>query len=213
MIAAAIGILLLTPVTVLAEDKWESKNGGRYRVKEDGTYYAGEDGKIYVNGWFVIEGTYRCASLTDVYWVRYKGERVKFDEINLYDNHLSNTFMDIALRGRQYTVQNEYLARDLSTNGCFPKAWQRSDHRFRLLKDGGEDAVNREILASSISDNITSKAFSIASAEAFNIYVLNHDRDLKKCILSLDSHNYYMMNIMDYLTGNTSCEASQADGF
>ena len=87
--------------------------------------------------------------------VRYKGEWVKFDEINLYDNHLSNTFMDIALRGRQYTVQNEYLARDLSTNGCFPKAWQRSDHRFRLLKDGGEDAVNREILASSISDNIT----------------------------------------------------------
>ena len=72
---------------------------------------------------------------------------------------------------------------------------------------------DREILASSISDNITSKAFSIASAEAFNIYVLNHDRDLKKCILSLDSHNYYMMNIMDYLTGNTSCEASQADGF
>ena len=121
--------------------------------------------------------------------------------------------MDIALRGRQYTVQNEYLARDLSTNGCFHKAWRRSDHRFRLLKDGGEDAVNREILASSISDNITSKAFSIASAEAFNIYVLNHDRDLKKCILSLDSHNYYMMNIMDYLTGNTSCEASQADGF
>lgn len=114
--------------------------------------------------------------------------------------------MDITLRGRQYTVQNEYLARDLSTNGCFPKAWQRSDHRFRLLKDGGEDAVNREILASSISDNI-------ASAEAFNIYVLNHDRDSKKCILSLDSHNYYMMNIMDYLTGNTSCEASQADGF
>lgn len=42
VIAAAAGILLLTPVTVLAEDKWESKNGGRYRVKEDGTYYAGE---------------------------------------------------------------------------------------------------------------------------------------------------------------------------
>ena len=80
VIAAAIGILLLTPVTVLAEDKWESKNGGRYRVKEDGTYYigewfsvtnnpslpsgkpstawyyAGEDGKIYVNGWYEING-------------------------------------------------------------------------------------------------------------------------------------------------------------
>lgn len=49
VIAAAAGILLLTPVTVLAEDKWESKNGGRYRVKEDGTYYAGED---YIKGIF-----------------------------------------------------------------------------------------------------------------------------------------------------------------
>lgn len=37
VIAAAAGILLLTPVTVLAEEKWESKNGNRYRVKEDGT--------------------------------------------------------------------------------------------------------------------------------------------------------------------------------
>ena len=63
VIAAAAGILLLTPVTVLAEDKWESKNGGRYRVKEDGTYYAGEDGKMYVNGWFVIEGTYSNGKL------------------------------------------------------------------------------------------------------------------------------------------------------
>lgn len=53
MIAAAIGILLLTPVTVLAEDKWESKNGGRYRVKEDGTYYAGED---YIKGIFYCIG-------------------------------------------------------------------------------------------------------------------------------------------------------------
>lgn len=140
--------------------------------------------------------SYRCASLTDVYWVRYKGERVKFDEINLYDNHLSNTFMDIALRGRQYTVQNEYLARDLSTNGCFPKAWQRSDHRFRLLKEGGKDAVNREILASRI-------------CRCFDVDQVLYEEgmfDGEKVSIS-------DMNIMDYLTGNTSCEASQADGF
>jgi hypothetical protein len=140
--------------------------------------------------------SYRCASLTDVYWVRYKGESVKFDEINLYDNHLSNTFMDIALRGRQYTVQNEYLARDLSTNGCFPKAWQRSDHRFRLLKEGGEDAVNREILASRI-------------CRCFDVDQVLYEEgmfDGEKVSIS-------DMNIMDYLTGNTSCEASQADGF
>ncbi len=69
--------------------------------------------------------SYRCTSLTDVFWVREKGEKTCFSDINLYENHLSNTFIDIALRGKQYTVQNEYLARDLSTNGCFPKAWCR----------------------------------------------------------------------------------------
>ena len=39
--------------------------------------------------------------------------------------------------------------------------------------------------------------------EAFEIYSMNHDRDTKKYVLSLDRHNYYMMNIVDYLIGNT----------
>lgn len=169
--------------------------------------------------------SYRCASLTDVFWVRKKGEKITFSNINLYDNHLENTFIDISLKGKQYTVQNESLARDLATNGCFPKAWQRTKDGFRLLKDGGEDAVERELLASricrcfdveqvlyekdyfagepvSVSDNITSKEYAIVSMEAFEVYSINHGRNVKKYILSLDKHNYYMMNIIDYLTGN-----------
>lgn len=169
---------------------------------------------------------YRCASLTDVFWVKLNKEKISFQEINLYENHLDNTFIDIALKGRQYTVQNEYLARDLSTNRCFPKAWQRIQGGFRLLKDGGEEAVERELLASqicrcfqvsqvlyeedyfdgekvSVSSNITSKEYSIVPMESFEVYAANHNRDLKKYILSLDRHNYYMMNIVDYLVGNT----------
>lgn len=170
--------------------------------------------------------SYRCLSITDVFWIRKKGEKVSFGDVNLYDNHLENTFIDISLRGKQYTVQNQALARDVSTNGCFPKAWQRYRGGFRLLKDGGREVVMREVLASNIcqcfnvdqvkynidyfdgdivsaSDNITSKDYSIVSMEAFTIYSMNHDRDTKKYILSLDKHNYYMMNIIDYLIGNT----------
>ncbi len=170
--------------------------------------------------------SYRCASLTDVFWVKFRKEKISFRNVNLYENHLDNTFIDIALRGKQYTVQNEYLARDLSTNGCFPKAWQRNHDGFRLLKDGGSDAVERELLASqisrcfdvsqvlyereyfdgekvSVSSNITSKEYSIVSMEAFEVYAVNHGRNTKKYILSLDRHNYYMMNIVDYLVGNT----------
>lgn len=90
--------------------------------------------------------SYRCLSITDVFWVRKKGENVSFRDVNLYDNHLENTFIDISLRGKQYTVQNQALARDLSTNGCFPKAWQRYKGGFRLLKDGGREVIIREVL-------------------------------------------------------------------
>ena len=168
----------------------------------------------------------RCASLTDVFWVKKAAEQVAFAQINLYDNHLDQTFIDIALRGRQYTVQNQYLARDLSTSGCFPKAWQRTKTGFRLLKDGSREAVEQELLASricrcfdvsqvlyeqgyfdgekvSMSDNMTSMEYSIASMEAFEIYTQNHDLNTKEVILELDRHNYYMMNIIDYLVVNT----------
>ena len=39
--------------------------------------------------------------------------------------------------------------------------------------------------------------------EAFEIYAANHNRSTKKYVLSLDKYNYYMMNIIDYLIGNT----------
>lgn len=170
--------------------------------------------------------SYRCASLTDVFWVKEQGEKTLFEDVNLYDNHLDKVFIDIALCGKQYTVENKYLARDLSTSGCFPKAWQRTDHGFRLLKDGDENAVERELLASricrcfdvsqvlyeedyfdgervTVSDNITSKEYSIASMEAFTIFLQNHEKNVAEYIVQLDAHNYYMMNIIDYLIGNT----------
>ncbi len=170
--------------------------------------------------------SYRCVSLTDVFWVKTADEEIGFHTVNLYENHLENTFMDISLRGRQYSVQNECLARDLSTNGCFPKAWQRSEQVFWLLKDGGGKAVERELLASrisrcfdvaqvlyeerffegekvSVSENMTSLDCSIVSMEAFEIYAQNHDIKTLDYILRLDAHNYYMMNIVDYLVGNT----------
>ncbi len=170
--------------------------------------------------------TYRCLTLTDAFWVRAKGDKVQFEEVNLYSNHLDKTFVDIALCGKQYTVQNEYLARDLSTNGCFPKAWRRMGDGFQLLKDGGDDAVDRELLASQIcrcfdvaqvlyeeaefegervtqSTNFTSLAHGLASMETLQILLTNRDTDVRKYILKLDKRNYYMMNIVDYLVGNT----------
>ena len=173
-----------------------------------------------------ISLSYHCVSLTDVFWVKRKGEDVTFQQLNLYDNSLNEAVVEISLKGRQMTVTNRELAPDLSTKGCFPKAWIRDEGGFRLLKDGDEDVVRRELLASRIcqcfdiqqvryeeyyfegecvtqSSLITSKRYSMISKMAFDIYACNHDLNTIEVCKALDPVTYYGMNILDYLTGNT----------
>ena len=140
---------------------------------------------------------------------------------------LSNALVDIALRGHQMAVTNAHLlANDLSTGGCYPKAWVRKEEGFYLYKAGGQDAVEREVLASkicrcfdchqvlyeqgmfenelvSISKIMTSQRYSLVTYAAYDVYCTNHDWNTLDKILELDAHGYYMMNILDYLVGNT----------
>ena len=170
--------------------------------------------------------SYHCLSLLDVFWVKEENETVRFEDINLYTLSLSNALVDIALRGHQMTVTNAHLlANDLSTGGCYPKAWVRKDDGFYLYKDGGQDAVEREVLASkicrcfdchqvlyeqgmfenepvSISKIMTSQRYSLVTYAAYDVYCTNHDWNTLDKILELDAHGYYMMNILDYLVGN-----------
>lgn len=171
--------------------------------------------------------SYHCLSLMDIYWVKEHSETISFHEINLFENHPDNTFADVSLRGKQMTIQNQHLiADDLSTNGSFPKAWIRKGRDLYLLKDGGDHAVENEILASRIcqcfrcnqviytqdsfeglpvssSKLMTSLEYSIVSKEAFDIFAINQDMNAMEYILDLDGYSYYMMNILDYLVGNT----------
>ena len=105
-----------------------------------------------------ISLSYHAVSLTDVYWVREQGEEISFLDLNLYDNSLNKAIVDLSLRGRPMTVTNQELAPDLSTRGCFPKAWIRDEHGFRLLKDGGEETVRRELLSSEICQCLDRKS-------------------------------------------------------
>lgn len=138
--------------------------------------------------------SYHCLSLLDVFWVKEEKETVRFEDINLYTHSLSNALVDIALRGHQMTVTNAHLlANDLSTGGCYPKAWVRREDGFYLYKDGGQDAVEREVLASeicrcfdchqvlyeqgmfenepvSISKIMTSQRYSLVTYAAYDVY-------------------------------------------
>jgi hypothetical protein len=173
-----------------------------------------------------ISLSYHCVSLTDLYWVKKRGEAVSYDQINLYDHSLNEAVVALSLRGRSMTVTNRELAQDLSTRGCFPKAWIRRENEFVLLKDGGADTVKRELLASRLcqcfdfrqvkyeegfydgqkvteSRIITSKRYSIVSRMAFEIYAQNHDLNVLDECIRIDPKTYYGMNILDYLVGNT----------
>lgn len=172
-----------------------------------------------------ISLSYHCVSLTDIYWVKKKDEEISYEKINLYDHSLNEAVVALSLRGKPMTVTNQELAPDLSTKGCFPKAWIRREKDFILLKDGGGDAVKKELLASRLcqcfdfkqvkykegfydgqkvteSKIITSRQYSIVSKMAFEIYAQNHDLNVLDECLRIDKETYYGMNILDYLVGN-----------
>ena len=180
----------------------------------------------------MIAISYRGLSLTDVYWIKSKNEKIKFREINLYRHSLSDSFAAVSLMGKQLTAQNAELlspndaAGDVGTVGVSPKAWIRENGEFYLLKDGDERDVASELLASKIAGCfdvdgveytdavfdgkrvtkckiVTSEKKSIVSMEYVEIYCANHGIDSGEFVLKKDAYSYYMMNIVDYLTGNT----------
>ena len=55
----------------------------------------------------------------------------------------------------------------------------------------------------SISRIMTSQRYSLVTYAAYDVYCTNHDWNTLDKILELDAYGYYMMNILDYLVGNT----------
>lgn len=176
--------------------------------------------------------SYHGLSLTDVYWIMTNRESVSFSEISLYRHSLSGAFAGVSLFGKQLTAQNSELllpgevAGDVGTQGVSPKAWIREKDGFYLLKDGDLRDVKAELLASQIARrfavesisyepavfdgrsvtkcrNYTSEDRGIVSAEYVNIYCQNRETDFLGFVLKKDAYSYYMMNIVDYLVGNT----------
>ncbi|MBQ9250690.1 MAG: hypothetical protein IJ179_10045 [Oscillospiraceae bacterium] len=171
-------------------------------------------------------------SLTDVYWIKFNRESVSFADLTLFRHSLSGAFADVSLNGRSLTVQNAEPLRpndaagDIGTQGVAPKAWIRENKIFYLLKSGDERDVKAELLASKIarcfraesvayesstfedkpvsrSRIITSEDESLVSMEAVDVYCVNHELDRDAFVLKKDAYAYHMMNLIDYLVGNT----------
>ncbi len=173
-----------------------------------------------------------CLCLTDVFWVRPYGEKKQFGDVSLYRHSLSDVFIDVSLCGKNITLQNAELltandvAGDVSVMGVSPKAWKREKDGIFLLKNGDRRDVEAEILASKIAscfkvdsvdyelsffDNkavsksriITSEEKSIVSIEQVELYCANNELNRDEFVINKDEYSYHMMNLIDYLTGNT----------
>lgn len=180
----------------------------------------------------MIAISYHALCLTDVYWVKKDREKIDFNNISLYRHSLSNAFADVSLLGKQITAQNAEMiadldaAGDIATNGVSPKAWIRKNGEFYLLKNGEERDVEAGLLASKIIDCfkvehvnyiadsfegkkvskshlITSETKSIVSMEFIDVYCVNNNLDVEQFVLEKDKYTYYMVIIIDYLTGNS----------
>lgn len=170
---------------------------------------------------------HNCLSLTDIYWTKALYQKNSFEEINLYENYKENRYINTALNGQQVSIESPYLiASTLATQGCFPKAWIETKGQLYLIKGGDTEAVDKELLASkiaacfkvnqvayelgvyekqkvSVCKLISSIEKSIVSMEYFLLYLQNRELNPADYVLGLDAYSYYMMNIVDYLVGNT----------
>lgn len=85
--------------------------------------------------WAQIALSYHCLSLMDIYWTREAEEQQIFSGLNLYENHLESTFVDVSPRGRQMTIENAHLiADDLGIRGIIQKHGSGRNMFFRRLK-------------------------------------------------------------------------------
>ena len=157
-------------------------------------------------------------------------DEINLWEHSLADGFVDVCLRGKAFTVQNYELNSSSYAADVSALGVAPKAWIRRNDGFHLLKDGDELEVRNEILASrildcfkldhveyspavyeydggscNVSDSriITSVDYSIVPYEYIVIYAENRDADAVELIKGIDSYSYYMMNIADYLVGNT----------
>ena len=160
---------------------------------------------------------YKCLSLKDFYWVKKKEDTDRWEDINLFDNSLSNAVVNVALKGENLSVTNKYLINsDLTTDGVFPKDWYRKEHTFYLYKGNKNNSVNKEVRASEILQQLGFNVLNyekavydeseVAVSKCFTSkdigYVTAGDM-IQNYDINTNCYEYDMMNLCDYLVGNS----------
>lgn len=82
-------------------------------------------------------------SLNDCYWIVEEGFEGKFEDFNLYDNHLSRVLAGIAFTGYGSSIRSSLASSpEFTTNGMLPKCWRRIKGKIYLYKGGTTGTSN-----------------------------------------------------------------------
>ena len=81
-------------------------------------------------------------SLNDTFWIKEVDEDVTFSEINLYDNKFDAALGWLAFTGLPSDISKTLGTPELTTVGCLPKYWERTESKIQMCKGGTEKYAN-----------------------------------------------------------------------
>ena len=169
----------------------------------------------------------RAVSLQDDYWVKLENDTIKWADINLRTNHLSEIVAQVSLHGSSLSLQGAVHTPELTGQGAYAKAWIREKDGLYLYKKGAKDCTESkiEVEVSNIldacnvphikylADNsqgdytckcrcMTTEDLSILPGMDFISYCNVNGLDYREEMMHIDSEMIYKMWIVDYLVSN-----------
>ena len=176
-----------------------------------------------------IAVTCRAVSVLDPYWLRFEEDgNLSWKEVDVRQNPLNEIVAQVALHGKNLTLQGSMITPELTTNGTYAKAWRRhSDGRLWLYKLGekGNTESRIEVMCSKLLDKMnvehvlyeagedegkyvcmcpcmTTETEAILTGMEFTSFCNVNGLDPDTEMLRIDRENIYRMWIVDFLISN-----------
>ena len=170
----------------------------------------------------------KSVSLQDNYWFKTQNEDIKWEDVNLRTNHLSEIVAQVALHGTSLSLTGDVCTPELNGQGAYAKAWKREHGDLWLHKTGAgqTDTESKiEVMTSKLLDKCnvnhiryfdglsnnrytckckcmttdnTSMLPGMDLIAYCNVNGINPDSE----IMRIDSDSIYKMWIVDYLISN-----------
>lgn len=169
-----------------------------------------------------------AVSVLDNYWVKTSGSKSEWEDVNVWDNRLSEAAALIALHGESVELSSVCVTPEFTTGGTYAKAWQEVPGRgLTLYKsgNGNSESVMTEYMVSNLLSKmnvsfaqctvvtdagvivtacpaVTNVDLSVLSGEDFISYCMHMKKDPWEEMFKIDAESLYKMFIVDYLIAN-----------